>query len=282
MSNGVGRNDHLYTVYSKRQDIFDHLCLKMLYSLKRLTLDVLNNQMYKSAGTPLKCVSPANVNPLLEEVHAGSSGEQEGGRKLYQKLLDLGYYWPTMEADAVNYARKCYLCQIYGNAIHAPAVQLHSIITPWPFHTWGFDLIGPINPLFKGYAWILATTECFTKWVEAISLKNAIGPAVANFIKENIICRTSKRGPTKATLFSLVYGTEAILSVDILVPSASLALNAEFDNDTLRILKFEVLEEKRDRAKKNLSVYQRRLSRAYDKLVKKRGFEEGDLVLRAT
>lgn len=312
------------------------------------------------AGTSLKCVSPADVNPLLAEMHAGSSGEHEGGRKLYQKLLDLGYYWPTMEADAVNYARKCYPCQIYGNAIHAPAVQLHSIITPWPFHTWAFDLIGPINPPSKGYTWILAATECFTKWVEAISLKNATGPAVANFIKENIICRfgiprrilsdngtpfinanvrellalydvdhvkstpyypkgngqaeatnktllkvlsrmvheepkmwydalpvalwayrTSKREPTKATPFSLVYGTEAMLPAEILVPSARLALDAELDNDNLRMLELEALEERRDRAKKNLSVYQRRLSRAYDKLVKRRNFEEGDLVLRA-
>ena len=312
------------------------------------------------AGKSLKCISPADIHPLLEEVHGGSSGEHEGGRKLYQKLLDIGYYWPTMEADAVNHARKCYSCQIHGNAIHAPAVELHSITTPWPFHTWAFDLIGPINPPSKGYIWILAATECFTKWVEAISLKNATGPAVANFIKENIICRfgipkrilsdngtpfinsnvrellalydvdhvksspyypkgngqaeatnktllkilsrmvheepklwcealpvalwayrTSKRAPTKATPFSLVYGTEAVLPAEILVPSARLALDAELNDDALRMLELEALEERRDKAKKNLSVYQRRLSRAYDKLVKRRNFEEGDLVLRA-
>ena len=124
---------------------------------------------------------------MLEEVHGGSSGEHEGGRKLYQKLLDLGYYWPSIEADATHHARKYYLCQVHGNAIHAPIVELHSINTPWPFHIWAFDLIGPINPSFKGYTWILATTECFTKWVEAIHLKKATGPTVANFIKENII-----------------------------------------------------------------------------------------------
>ena len=31
--------------------------------------------------------------------------------------------------------------------------------------------------------------EYFTKWVEAIPLKKATGPAVANFIREHIICR---------------------------------------------------------------------------------------------
>ena len=87
------------------------------------------------AGKHLKCVSPTHANSLLEEVHGGSSGEHEGGRKLYQKLLDLRYYWPSMEADTTNHARKCYPCQVYGNAIHALAVELHSINTPWPFHT---------------------------------------------------------------------------------------------------------------------------------------------------
>ena len=48
------------------------------------------------------------------------------------------------------------------------------------------------------------------------------------------------------------------------------------------MLELEALKEKRDKAKQNLSVYQRRLSRAYDKLVKRRSFEKGDLVLRVT
>ena len=61
--------------------------------------------------------------------------------------------------------------------------------TPWPFHTWGLDLIGPINPSSNGYIWILAATEYFTKWVEAMPLKNAFRAAVPNFVREHIITR---------------------------------------------------------------------------------------------
>ena len=61
--------------------------------------------------------------------------------------------------------------------------------TPWLFHTWGLDLIGPINPPSNGYIWILAATEYYTKWVEAIPLKKATGTAIANFIREYIITR---------------------------------------------------------------------------------------------
>ncbi|KAF7129436.1 hypothetical protein RHSIM_Rhsim10G0123300 [Rhododendron simsii] len=43
----------------------------------------------------------------------------------------------------------------------------------------------------------------------------------------------------------------------------------------------EALDERRDRAQANLCVYQRRISRAYDALVRPRQFAEGDLVLKA-
>ena len=49
--------------------------------------------------------------------------------------------------------------------------------------------MGPINPPFNGHIWILVATEYFTKWVEAIPLKKAIGAAVSNFNREHIITR---------------------------------------------------------------------------------------------
>ena len=63
------------------------------------------------------------------------------------------------------------------------------MVTPWPFHTWELDLVGPVNPPSCGYIWILVATKYFTKWVEAVPLRKAIRGAVTNFIKENIIVR---------------------------------------------------------------------------------------------
>ena len=80
-------------------------------------------------------------------------------------------------------------CQVLEDAIHTHPNVLEDMTTPWPFHTWGLDLIGPINPPFNGHIWILAATEYFTKWVEAIPLKKAIKAVVVNFIREHIITR---------------------------------------------------------------------------------------------
>nr|XP_023872143.1 uncharacterized protein K02A2.6-like [Quercus suber] len=63
------------------------------------------------------------------------------------------------------------------------------MVTSWPFHTWGLDLVRPVNPPSRGYIWILVATKYFTRWAEAVPLRKATGGAVANFIKEKIIVR---------------------------------------------------------------------------------------------
>lgn len=73
-----------------------------------------------------------------------------------------------MEADALSFVRKCQACQVHCNQIHAPTVELHSLSTHWPFHTWAFDLVKPTNPPSAGFNWIATTIETYTKWVEAM------------------------------------------------------------------------------------------------------------------
>ena len=104
-------------------------------------------------------------------------------------MLQMSYYWPTMKKDMIEFVKKCHSCQAQANLIHAHLQSLHSIVTPWPFHTSGLDLVGPVSPPSHGYIWILVAMEYFTKWVEAISLLKATGGAVTNFIKENVIVR---------------------------------------------------------------------------------------------
>ena len=77
---------------------------------------------------------------------------------------------------------RCHPCQIHGNRIHAPAVDLRALSTLWPSHTWALDLTGLISPVSKGNIWILAAIELYTKWVEAVPMRKAVGPAVVAFI----------------------------------------------------------------------------------------------------
>ena len=94
-----------------------------------------------------------------------------------------------MKKDSKGLVKTCHAWQVLGDAIHTHPNVLQEMTIPWSFHTWGLDLIGPINPSSNGHIWILAATKYFTKWVEAIPLKKVAGAAMTNFIWEHIITR---------------------------------------------------------------------------------------------
>lgn len=92
-----------------------------------------------------------------------------------------------MEEDSFKFATKCAHFQFHGDTIYVLTAKLYSLTILWTFHTQEFDLIGLINPSSNGYTWTLATTECFTKWVEVVPLKKVSEPTMANFIKQHVI-----------------------------------------------------------------------------------------------
>ncbi|XP_058103086.1 uncharacterized protein LOC131246729 [Magnolia sinica] len=93
-----------------------------------------------------------------------------------------------MFTDAIDYAKQCHECQTHGDVIHMPPEDLHQIVTSWPFATCGVDVIGSINPpSSKGKQYILAATDYFSKWTEAIALRNVKEKDVVNFIRHAII-----------------------------------------------------------------------------------------------
>ena len=76
-----------------------------------------------------------------------------------------------MIADAIQYARRYKACQIYADFIHQPSELLHPTVASWPFEAWEIDVVRPISPSStKGHRFILAITDYFSKWAEAIPL----------------------------------------------------------------------------------------------------------------
>ncbi|XP_043717531.1 uncharacterized protein LOC122665445 [Telopea speciosissima] len=81
-------------------------------------------------------------------------------------------------------------CQILANITHIPPTELHSLNAPWPFSTWGIDIIGKVMPkASNGHDFILVAIDYFTKLVEAQSYVVLIAAKITKFIKENLICR---------------------------------------------------------------------------------------------
>ncbi|GLJ17131.1 hypothetical protein SUGI_0296430 [Cryptomeria japonica] len=95
--------------------------------------------------------------------------------------------------------------------------------------------------------------------------------------------RTSVHTPTGATPYSLVYGTEAILPIEVELPSLQVSLKniiSDEDYRVSRLQELEILDERRQIAFNHLKAYQQQMSHSYNHKVKPRTFEVGDLVLR--
>ncbi|PIN04004.1 hypothetical protein CDL12_23464 [Handroanthus impetiginosus] len=78
-----------------------------------------------------------------------------------------------MVKDCMDYAQRCQACQFHVNFIHQPPEPLHPIIASWPFDAWALEVVGPMTKLSAEHLYILAATDYFSKWAEAIPLKEA-------------------------------------------------------------------------------------------------------------
>ncbi|XP_059295480.1 uncharacterized protein LOC132048811 [Lycium ferocissimum] len=140
----------------------------------------------------LRCVDSVEATRLIEEVHAGTCGPHMNGFVLAKKILRTGYYWMTMENDCSKFVQKCHKCQIHGDLIKVPPIELNAMTSPWPFAAWGMDVIGPIEPVASNkHRFILVAIDYFTKWVEATSYSSVTKKVVTDFVRNNIICRFS-------------------------------------------------------------------------------------------
>ena len=95
-----------------------------------------------------------------------------------------------MIPDAITYAKRCHACQVHGDFIHQAPEHLRSTASTWPFEMWGMAVVGPINPpSSKGHRFILAITDYFSKWAEAIPLREVKAYDVIKFVKHHVIYR---------------------------------------------------------------------------------------------
>ena len=132
----------------------------------------------------LRCLSNSEAQEVLKEARDMICGAHHPCPKLKNRLYRLGYYWPMMIADAMEYAKLRKACQIHADFIHQPLELHHPTVTLWPFKAWGIDVIGPISPPSgRGHRFILTITDYFSKWVKAVQLTEVKTTNIINFIK---------------------------------------------------------------------------------------------------
>ncbi|XP_050894072.1 uncharacterized protein LOC127100828 [Lathyrus oleraceus] len=250
--------------------ITDKKALIRLSSKFLLNSDVLYKRNYDYVI--LRCMDRHEASTIIKSIHEGCEGVHAKGPAMAKRIPQVGYYWTTMEG-------------IYMIGMIKPKAS-------------------------NGDRFLLVTIDYFTKWVEAASYANVTRQVVTQFIKKEIIYRyeipskiitdnssnlnnntmkefceefkiehhnyspyryrTSIRTSTRATPYSLVYGLEVVLPIEIEIPSLRVIMEADLDEAEWVQSQYDqlnLIEVKRLTAICHGQLYQRCLKRAFDKKV---------------
>ncbi|XP_015965110.1 uncharacterized protein LOC107488845 [Arachis duranensis] len=221
----------------------------------------------------LKCLDRSEVDLVLAEAHEGICGIHSGARSLAQKIPRAGFYWPTLWEDSRQ--------------------------------KWGIDILGPFPTAsrqftdhnFKNFLQNLKINQHFSSVEHPQSnrlaevankvllhalrkkLDNANG-LWAELVPE-VLCsyNTTIHTSTKETPFRLVYGSEAMIPLEI----SQHSLRAQVEHhDQARRAELDLIEEVRNIAAIRHQALQQQIGRRHDKRVQPRSFNTGNLVLRKT
>ncbi|KAK5846533.1 hypothetical protein PVK06_002824 [Gossypium arboreum] len=120
---------------------------------------------------------------ILEHCHSRPAGGHYGGNKTAHKILESGFYWPTLFKDPNRYVISCDKCQKTGNISNRDEMPQTYMLSCEIFDVWGIDFMGPFPSSF-GNKYILVVVGYMSKWVEAQALPTNDARAVVCFLKK--------------------------------------------------------------------------------------------------
>jgi hypothetical protein len=135
-----------------------------------------------------KCVPDKEIRSVLSFCHDQACGGHFSGKKTAAKILQSGFYWPTIFKDAHEYSRACSRCQSLGSIGRRDMMPLNPIMVCEIFDIWGIDFMGPF-PKSYGFEYILLAVEYVSKWIEAIPSRTNDHRVVTQFVQDFIFSR---------------------------------------------------------------------------------------------
>ncbi|KAJ9551351.1 hypothetical protein OSB04_015396 [Centaurea solstitialis] len=136
---------------------------------------------------PRRCVLGPAAWDILDNCHKGPTEGHFGANLTARKVLESGFYWPTIFKDAHALVKSCDACQRAGNITKKDEMPQQSISVSEVFDVWGIDFMGPF-PDSKGNKYILVAVDYVSKWAEAKASPTNDARVVVDFVK-SLVCR---------------------------------------------------------------------------------------------
>ncbi|XP_059596429.1 uncharacterized protein LOC132254561, partial [Vitis vinifera] len=135
-----------------------------------------------------KCVPEQEQSGILSHCHDDACGGHFASQKTAMKVIQSGFWWPSLFKDAHSMCKGCDRCQRLGKLTRRNMMPLNPILIVDIFDVWGIDFMGPF-PMSFGHSYILVGVDYVSKWVEAIPCRSNDHKVVLKFLKDNIFAR---------------------------------------------------------------------------------------------
>ncbi|BBG92801.1 transposable element gene [Prunus dulcis] len=175
-------------LYSRMKRIHHSLKKKFLSLVKHYYWD--DPYLWKHGPDQVirRCVPETEMADILLHCHTLACGGHYGASKTTAKVLQSGFFWPTLFKDAQDFVARCDPCQRTGNISSRNQMPLNNILEVELFDVWGIDFMGPF-PASYGNLYILVAVDYVSKWVEAAALPTNDAKVVVRFLRKNIFTR---------------------------------------------------------------------------------------------
>ncbi|XP_057532826.1 uncharacterized protein LOC130810705 [Amaranthus tricolor] len=246
---------------------------------------IVNNELYKvtKSGLLLKCVTPKEAEYILREIHEGVCGHHQGAKSLAHRAFRAAYYLPNALSDAKNgldllgpfpVALEWVKFLILGVNYFTKWVEAGSLATItsrkakkfiWKHIITRFGLLIVLT-MDNGKQFDCNTSK---EYLNDFKINVAYSSGRWSEVLYDVLwsLRTTSKEATGQTPFRLVHGKEALLPVEIGVPTLRTQCYEENENQELRLLDLELIEEVREEAALKMAAYQNRVARLYNRKV---------------
>ncbi|XP_074297168.1 uncharacterized protein LOC141627860 [Silene latifolia] len=146
--------------------------------------------LYKSCadGMIRRCVPREEATSIMSHCHDLPCGGHASSKKTAAKVLQCGFFWPSLFRDVAFYVKGCDKCQRSGNITRKHEMPMNFMLEVELFDVWGIDYQGPFPSSF-GNEYILVAVDYVSKWVEAIPTKTCDAKEVIKLLQKVIFPR---------------------------------------------------------------------------------------------
>ncbi|XP_016740284.1 uncharacterized protein [Gossypium hirsutum] len=135
-----------------------------------------------------KYIVESKIDEILYHCHSSPSGGHFGGSHTGTKILQVGFFWPTVFKDVYAYVKSCDRCQRTRTLSRRNEMPLTSILKVELFDVWGIDFLGLFLSSY-GNMYILLAVDYVSKWVEVEAYQMNDAKVVMRLLYKHLFTR---------------------------------------------------------------------------------------------